>query len=93
MFVNVTMSDTDIKKIFARTEGDLIYGESDHIIFSTRVMLINLFKQLPESLQDDIRRRNPRTTEQIESQMKAEGNGNNERGKSNAERNRSYGTQ
>lgn len=65
MFVNLTMSDTGIKKIFARTEGDLIHGELKHIIYSTRMMLINLFLQLPDSLKEEIKTKYPKTTEQI----------------------------
>lgn len=65
MFVDLTLKDSDIKKIFGRTEGDLIHGELDHVIYSTRMMLINIFIQLPDNLKNEIRTDYPRITEQI----------------------------
>lgn len=63
--VNLTMSNTDIAKIFARTEGDLLEDEYRHVIYSTRKMLTNLYVQLPNDLKTDIKTRYPKTIKKI----------------------------
>ena len=65
MQVNLNLSDSDIKKIFGKYEGSLIYNENKHLIFSSRSMLGSLFVQLPFELREEIIKKYPRVMEAL----------------------------